>query len=69
MIELDQGEITRDRWGRPRLPDLGTLTRTSTLAKTLDDQSSLSAWKARKAIVGVASVRGTASPRSRRRSR
>lgn len=54
MIELDQGEIARDRWGRPQLPDLGTLTRTSTLAKTLDDQSSLSAWKARKAVVGVA---------------
>lgn len=51
-------EIPRDRWGRPLIqpPEGGEAvpyTRTSTLAKTLDDLNMLMAWKQRKTAEGL----------------
>lgn len=53
MLNLDQGEIARDRYGRPVLNGT-TYTRASTLAKALDDQSALVNWSARQAVLGLA---------------
>lgn len=55
MTEL---EIPRDRWQRPLItpPDGGDpvpYTRVSTMAKALDDQTNLMAWKARKTAEGL----------------
>jgi len=50
---IDRAEVPRDRWGRPEI-DGQAYTRTSTLAKTLDDQSNLIAWKARMTALGLA---------------
>lgn len=52
-------EIDRDRWGRPLIiPEGGgdpiPYVRTSTLAKSLDDQSNLMTWTARMTAVGLA---------------
>lgn len=52
-------EIDRDRWGRPLIiPEGGGIptpyVRTSTLAKSLDDQSNLMTWTARMTAVGLA---------------
>jgi len=51
-------EIPRDRWKRPLIipPNGGELvpyTRVSTLAKVLDDQTALMAWKQRKTAEGL----------------
>jgi hypothetical protein len=51
-------EIPRDQWGRPLIIPLGggdpvPYTRASTLAKALDDQSNLMAWKQRKTAEGL----------------
>lgn len=51
-------EIPRDRYGRPMLVpaeggDRVPYTRVSTLAKCLDDQSGLTAWKQRKVAEGL----------------
>lgn len=51
-------EIGRDRWGRPLItPPAGgkavPYTRVTTLAKTLEEQSALAAWKQRMTLVGV----------------
>ncbi len=51
-------EIPRDRYGRPLIvpPEGGepvSYTRVSTLAKVLDDQSGLMAWKSRKTAEGL----------------
>lgn len=54
-------EIPRDRYGRPMIIPLGgspddehvSYTRPSTIAKTLDDTSALTAWKGRMAAVGM----------------
>lgn len=54
MITLEQGEIPRDRWGRPNLPGVGICTRVSTLAKTLDDTGGLMKWGARMTAIGLA---------------
>lgn len=40
------GEVPRDRWGRPVIDDHPPFTRVSTVAKALDDQSNLIGWKA-----------------------
>lgn len=53
MKRIDRAEVPRDRWGRPEI-DGQAYTRTSTLAKTLDDQSNLIAWKARMTALGLA---------------
>jgi len=50
---IERAEVPRDRWGRPEI-DGTSYTRTSTLAKTLDDQSNLIAWKARMTALGLA---------------
>lgn len=55
MTELD---IPRDRWKRPLIVpaeggDPVAYTRVSTLAKALDDQSALMAWKQRKTAEGL----------------
>lgn len=52
-------ELQRDRWGRPLIIPVGggdpiAYVRTSTLAKSLDDQSNLMAWTARVTAVGLA---------------
>lgn len=52
-------EVPRDRWGRPRIVPVDggepvAYTRASTLAKALDDQSNLMAWKQRVTAVGLA---------------
>lgn len=52
MRRIDQGDVPRDRWGRP-LIDGKPYTRASTLAKALDDTSNLMAWKARKVAEGM----------------
>lgn len=51
--------INRDRWGRPLIVPPGggkaeAYTRVSTLAKALDDMTTLMDWKARMAITGLA---------------
>jgi RecB family exonuclease len=51
-------EIGRDRWGRPLITPPGggkavPYTRVTTLAKTLEEQSALAAWKQRMTLVGV----------------
>lgn len=51
-------EIKRDRWGRPLIVPPGGgkpvgYTRVTTLAKTLEEQSALAAWKQRMTLVGV----------------
>lgn len=52
------GDVKRDRWGRPLIaqPDGTTkpYIRTSTLAKALDDQSNLITWECRHTAVGLA---------------
>ncbi len=53
MKRIERAEVPRDRWGRPEI-DGTSYTRTSTLAKTLDDQSNLIAWKARMTALGLA---------------
>ena len=55
-------EIERDRWGRPLLaPRPGAkpepYTRATTVAKTLEDQSALMAWKARMTMLGLVARR------------
>lgn len=52
MRRIDQGDVPRDRWGRP-LIDGKPYTRASTLAKALDDTSNLMQWKARKVAEGM----------------
>lgn len=52
MIRRPEVQVPRDRWGRPTINGT-TYTRTSTLAKQLDDQSNLIAWKARMAVIGL----------------
>jgi hypothetical protein len=52
-------EPTRDRWGRPLItpPDGGKpvpYTRVTTVAKTLDDEAALAAWKMRMCAIGLA---------------
>jgi hypothetical protein len=52
MFTRPATEIPRDRWGRPLIepPDGGKpigYTRVSTLAKALDDKTSLMDWKCR----------------------
>jgi hypothetical protein len=51
-------DIPRDRWGRPLIvpPEGGKpvgYTRTSTLAKTLDDKTALTKWKQRQVVIGL----------------
>ncbi len=51
-------EVPRDRWGRPLIIPAGggapvPYTRVSTLAKTLDGQEGLTAWKERKVAEGL----------------
>jgi hypothetical protein len=51
-------EMKRDRWGRPYIVPPGggkpvAYTRVTTLAKTLEEQSALAAWKQRMTLVGV----------------
>lgn len=51
-------DIPRDRWGRPLIvPEGGgkpvPYTRVSTLAKALDDKSSLTKWKQRQVVIGL----------------
>lgn len=55
-------DITRDRWGRPMLPPKPgakpePYTRATTVAKTLEDQSALMAWKARMTMLGLVARR------------
>lgn len=52
-------EVHRDRWGRPMIIPLGggkpkAYTRTSTMCKTLDDQSGLMKWGQRQTVLGLA---------------
>jgi len=52
-------EIPRDRWGRPLIIPPGGgkpigYTRVSTMAKTVDDTSNLTAWKQRLTAIGIA---------------
>ena len=52
-------DVPRDRWGRPMLLDPATgkreaYTRVTTLAKALDDQSTLMQWKSRMTALGLA---------------
>lgn len=59
-IELDnQWEPQRDRWGRPLIVPPGGgkavgYTRATTVAKTLDDEGSLTAWAQRMTAAGLA---------------
>lgn len=51
-------DIQRDRWGRPLITPPGgdkpiAYTRVTTLAKTLEEQSALAAWKQRMTLIGV----------------
>lgn len=55
MKKIVQGEVARDRWGRP-LIDGKPHTRTSTLAKALDETANLMKWKARMTAIGLASA-------------
>lgn len=72
MREYDQPAPQRDRWGRPLLGG-NAFTRASTLAKVLDDQSNLIAWKARTTALGLAkspdliALASTASPDDRKK--
>ena len=52
MRRIQQPEVTRDRWGRPVI-DGTTYLRPSSLAKTLEDQNGLIAWKARMTALGL----------------
>ena len=59
MFTRPATEIPRDRWGRPLIvpPDGGKpigYTRVSTLAKALDDKTSLMVWKCRQTAIGLA---------------
>jgi hypothetical protein len=54
----EAAEPKRDRWGRPLIVPVGggepvAFTRVSTLAKALDDQTQLMAWKQRKTAEGL----------------
>ena len=58
--ELAATPTRRDRWGRYQVLDPETgkvvgLTRATTISGSLDDKTNLIAWKARTAIVGIAS--------------
>lgn len=58
MTTAPAAEIQRDRWGRPLIVPPGggdpiAYTRTSTLAKALDDTSALALWKQRKTAEGL----------------
>ena len=53
-------EIPRDRWGRPLIKPVGGgravgYTRASSLGKTLEDQTTLTQWKLRQVVIGMAS--------------
>lgn len=57
-------DIERDRWGRPMIAPPQPLgakpvpyTRATTVAKTLEDQSALMAWKARMTMLGLVARR------------
>lgn len=57
--ELTQLPTRRDRWGRylvvdPETGKLIGLTRATTISGSLDDKTNLVAWKARTAVVGIA---------------
>ena len=52
MKRIQQPEVIRDRWGRPVI-DGTTYLRPSSLAKTLEDQNGLIAWKARMTALGL----------------
>lgn len=52
MKRLQQPEIERDRWGRPKINGKSYL-RPSTLAKTLDDQSNLIEWSSAMTALGM----------------
>jgi hypothetical protein len=59
MFTRPATEIPRDRWGRPLIvpPSGGKpigYTRVSTLAKALDDKTSLMDWKCRQTAIGLA---------------
>ena len=59
MFTRPATEIPRDRWGRPLItpPEGGKpigYTRVSTLAKALDDKTSLMDWKCRQTAMGLA---------------
>jgi hypothetical protein len=53
-----RSKIVRDNWGRPLIekPDgtIGAYTRASTLGKALEDQTGLTKWLQRQAVIGVA---------------
>lgn len=58
-INLDMWEPQRDRWGRPLIVPPGGgkpvgYTRATTVAKTLDDEGSLTAWAQRMTAAGLA---------------
>lgn len=53
MIRTSHADPPRDRWGRPKI-DGTSYTRASTLAKALDDGTTLGKWKARMAVIGIA---------------
>lgn len=53
MRTIEQGEINRDRWGRPVIDGVSH-TRASTLAKMLDDQGGLLKWAQGMAGLGTA---------------
>jgi hypothetical protein len=58
-LNQPQQEVRRDRWGRyqvlpPRGDKLVGYTRATTIAKILDDQSSLMAWNSRMTALGLA---------------
>lgn len=52
MKSIDEGEIRRDRWGRPVFEGQ-SWTRPSTLAKALDDNSALIKWSSRMTALGM----------------
>ena len=52
MKRLQQPEIERDRWNRPKINGKSYL-RPSTLAKTLDDQSNLIEWSSAMTALGM----------------
>lgn len=58
VLQTVDAPINRDRWGRPLITPPGggkaiAYTRVTTLAKTLEEQSALAAWKQRMTLLGV----------------
>ena len=74
MKRLQQPEIERDRWGRPKMNGKSYL-RPSTLAKTLDDQSNLIEWSSAMTALGMSrspdliALASTIAPADHRKAR